>query len=189
MVGTKEYLYSYRIASFPQPLDRVHSLKEKENLIKHLNVDIIKKIEYFPYPDSSNAFNFKDYFKQYYPEIRISNEKLHDRLFKCELLILDHPGTTLNIAMAANIPVICIWPKDIWAMCDQAEPYFNLLKNAGILHYDGISAAEIINSISSDIISWWESELIQNARLSWKFNFAKTGKNWRRQWAKAIWEI
>ena len=117
------------------------------------------------------------------------NGKLQDKLLKCKLLILDHPGTTLNIALASNIPTICLWNPDAWAICRQAESYFMDLKKSGILFSDPIKAATHVNDVFNNVQGWWDQRDIQIARKNWTWQFARTSNNWRKDWIKAIWSL
>lgn len=69
----------------------------------------------------------KQYIKDKVPWAKFCEGYLHSKMIKCKITVLDHSGTTLNIALAANVPTICFWDKDAWAMCFQAEPYFDKL--------------------------------------------------------------
>jgi putative transferase (TIGR04331 family) len=71
-------------------------------------------------------------------------------------------------------------------MCPQAEPYYKDLKKAGILFSNPIKAAKRVNDIFNDAQGWWNQEEIQIARKNWTWQFARTSKNWRREWIKAI---
>ena len=105
-------------------------------------------------------------------------------MMKCRLLVLDHPGTTLNIAMAANVPTVCFWRKEFFPLADQARPFFSLLEDAGILIHDPVGAAEKINALYEDIESWWNDAKRQLARNRWINEYACVNKYWRLEWVK-----
>ena len=179
-----------RIYANPQPIQQIESIYSRLKFISAINKDIRKKLLYRPYV-SKDQF-FKDpglLIKTEFPNLKIMNGKLQDKLLKCKLLILDHPGTTLNIALASNIPTICLWNPDAWAICRQAESYFMDLKKSGILFSDPIKAATHVNDVFNNVQGWWDQRDIQIARKNWTWQFARTSNNWRKDWIKAIWSL
>ena len=108
---------------------------------------------------------------------------------QCKLLILKESGTTLCIAMAANIPVICFWDPKSMGLCHQALPYFDELKRVGIIHDTAQSAAQKVNEISDNIDNWWQKPSVQKARKQFAWRYARTSKQWEKEWIKAIWNL
>jgi len=176
-----------RIYAHPQPMQQIDIIHNRLNFLRTIKVEIRKSLLYRPYGYSNKFFEDPGLLlKEEFPDLKILNGKLHEKLLKCKLLILDHPGTSLNIALAANIPTICLWNPDAWAMCRQAEPYYKDLKKAGILFSNPIKAAKRVNDIFNDVQGWWNQEEIQIARKNWTWQFARTDKNWRWEWIQAI---
>ena len=186
LIGTKEYLFSYRLSSVPQPLQRLESITLKELFLKNVNEKIYANMIYVPNKDSNNAFNVSKYISLTSPNLQITSMDLHKLMTDCRLIILDHPGTTMNISMAKNIPMIGIWSEASWALCEQAIPYFEKLKQAGIIFHDGKKAAEALNERFNNIEKWWYSEDVQQARKQWIKEYALNTKKWRRIWIKKM---
>ena len=46
------------------------------------------------------------FFQKKFPKLQIINSKLHKEIKNCKLLILDHPGTTLSLALSINVPIM-----------------------------------------------------------------------------------
>ena len=67
---------------------------------------------YRPYSKTPYSFEDLNYIKKLKKDIKVINGDLHKQILNCKLLVLDHPGTTLLIALAANIPVICFWNRN-----------------------------------------------------------------------------
>ncbi len=74
-------------------------------------------------------------------------------------------------------------------MCLQAEPFFDNMKKVGILWETGHQAAQKVNEIWDNVDEWWNQPKIQKARKEWAWNYARSNKNWRRDWIKAIWNL
>ena len=91
--------------------------------------------------------------------------------------------------MAVNLPTLAFWNKNCWFFSKQAEPYFNALRDVGILFNSGDETAEKVNEIWDDIEYWWKQPAIQEATKNWAWEYARTSTNWRKEWIKAIWEL
>jgi putative transferase (TIGR04331 family) len=189
IVATREYQYPYRIASVPQPMQRINSLKIKNILLDNLDVNLLCKIKYCPNPSKDNIYDYEPILAAKYPQIKILSKGLHTSMRKCRVVILDHPGTTLNIVLACNIPTICIWEKEAWDMCAEAEPYFEELRKSKILFHDPIEAANHINQKYDDVPIWWNSVDVQLARKSWALKYANANKKWKMHWLRMIWNL
>ena len=57
---------------------------------------------------------------------------------------------------------------------------------AGILHDTCESAANKVNEIYEDPMSWWMSDKIQEAREQFCYRFARTSDNWVSEWNDKI---
>jgi hypothetical protein len=172
-----------RFISNPQPLQQLKHLEERVSFFRNLNSDLLSYLLYRPYsevkyffPDPPNILNKE------FPNLKQLTGNLHKHLKRCKLLILDHPGTTLNIAMSLNIPTICLWNAESWQMSSQSKPYFQSFSNSGIMCDTGLEAAQLFNKVWHNVEDWWNQPEIQKARLTWTCTYARTSKNWRTEW-------
>jgi len=108
---------------------------------------------------------------------------------KCKLLALDHPVTTLSVALAANVPMVGFWDNKAWVMCRQAILYFEALQKAGVFFETGKAAAEQVNKVWDDVQGWWMQSEIQEARNAWCYQYARTSKLWWRDWMRVLWKL
>ena len=69
---------------------------------------------------------------------------------------------------------------------EDAETLFLHLKQQKIVFDTPEAATEHINQISDDIAGWWKNEKVQEARIAWCNKFARTSKNWKKEWKQAI---
>jgi putative transferase (TIGR04331 family) len=189
LIGTRDYLFNYRLNSEPPPLDSVKWRAENESFLNSLNSKVFCKIAYAPYPNDHGALKNTNYFKSLFPDLEILDENLNSAMFKYSVLVIDHPGTTFNIAMAANIPIIGFWNPKVWGVCKQAKSDFNELEKVGIIYRNGEQAAAKIMSIGHDINQYWASQPIQTARKAWCWKYARTDKNWSWEWVKLLWSL
>ena len=189
LVGTSAPLYSYRLSSEPQAMQRVEYRKGKIEFINHIDNKIIPNLYYRPDFNENGALEDNSFIKRKFPLIKIIKNNFHNELLKARLIVLDHPGTTLFIAFAANVPTICFWHKEHWIMNTQSEPYFKAMKEAGILFESGSSAAEKINNIYNKTQDWWKQPYIQAVRDSFCHQYARSSKLWRWEWLKTLWKL
>lgn len=184
-VGTRMATYSYRLDSYLQPDFIFQYRQNKSVFITGLNSSVKSILSYRPY--RANKEFDEGFIKRNFPEINVVNKLKHlEELCLANLVILDHPGTTLCQCLAANIPVICFWDKKAFQMADTAEVYFEQLQQNKILFYSPEEAAQHVNGIANDIESWWQSAAVQQARQSWASQYARTSKYWYLTWIKRL---
>ena len=189
MVGTAAYPYLFRLSSGQHAVQIMKYRKEKVSFIRNLDIDVFRALLYRPYLNEAAVLNDLSYIENKFPGIAICSSNFHKEMLNCKLLILDHPGTTLCIAMAANVPTICFWDKNHWVMSKQAKPYFEAMKEVGMFFESGKSAADKVNEIWNDVKSWWSISDIQKARKDFCEKQANTSKYWRFKWAKELWKL
>ncbi len=71
-------------------------------------------------------------------------------------------------------------------MRPEAEPYFQALREVGILYKDPASAAEKVNEIFDNPGEWWLSNRVQDAREEFCDRFAYARKDWLEVWVKEL---
>lgn len=189
LVGTMVRLFMHRFQSTPMPVQFLNYLNMKKDFLSLIDKNIFRNLYYKKYPPGSGALDDMVFLKSTFPELKDFTGNLHQQMLQCKLLILDHPGTTLNVAMAANTPMIGFWDKAHWSVCRQAAPYFEALEAAGVLFETGSGAAEKVNDICHNVQRWWEQPAVQKARKEWCCKYARTSKIWWLKWAKKMWNL
>ncbi|MCF7822815.1 MAG: LIC12162 family protein [Candidatus Marinimicrobia bacterium] len=189
LITTRAMMYSYRISPIPQAAQQLAYRESKAKFIEHLSDQVYSNLFYRPPLNELGSISDRAYFEDRFKGLSLLEGNLHRETMRCRLLVLDHPDTTLNIALSANVPTICFWDSKIWAMCEQAEPYFEELRAAGILFENGQEAAIKVNEIWDDVTEWWNQSSIQTARHNWVSQYALKSRNWRWQWIKALWNL
>jgi putative transferase (TIGR04331 family) len=186
LLGTNILYFKYLFYDFRDPQCY---RQNKEIFISSLNKDLRTHLLYRPYFNDHDSLPDKKYYAKTYPWLKFHEGNFHKDLLTCRLLILDHLGTTLNMALAANTPTICFWGDKMVHLTADAERLLNGLKEVGIIFNDPHDAVTKIQEVFHDVQAWWEDPKVQKARLSWCQVFAKTSPTWRREWLKAIWRI
>jgi putative transferase (TIGR04331 family) len=105
---------------------------------------------------------------------------------RARLVVIDHPVTSMLESLAADIPTILFWNPRLWEMRPAAEPYFEALRSASILHDSPEAAAAHFSSVVDDVQAWWQGVAVQQAREAFSRQFALTARNWPTAWLAGI---
>lgn len=188
-VGTRMFIQNDRFDMRPSATGWIAYRKAKRAFVLGLSGTSRRSLIYRPYHRSPPILEDGAYFTRFFPDVPILEGSLNDHMLRCRLLVLDHPGTTLHLAMAANVPTVCYWQAGDWPLCPQAEVQFELLRQCGILFDSPAAAARHVNAIWSDVPGWWMSAPVQAARRSWAHCHARTSPVWWWHWARALWNL
>lgn len=122
------------------------------------------------------------------PEIRCENWSVPfaSSLADCRLYVCDHLSTTFVEALSANKPTILFWNPQANLLREAAQPYFEALRNAGILFYTPAAAASAVERIYDDVESWWNSPERQEAVAAFCRQFARTAPNALAAWGREL---
>jgi len=188
-VGTRMIVQNDRLDTRPSSVRWLTYRKIKRDFINALGGSPREALAYRPYHRAKPPLQDGVYMTRHFPDLPILEGPLHSAFLQCRLVVLDHPGTTLNFVMAANVPTVCYWdPKD-WPLCRQAEVQFERLREAGILFDTPEEAAIHVNAIWGDVPGWWNSHDIVSARRQWLEQYAQTSPIWWWHWAVGIWKL
>ncbi|MBF0543343.1 MAG: hypothetical protein HQM08_02860 [Candidatus Riflebacteria bacterium] len=189
-VGNKMNLFLFRLQSnLLQSNEQIRYRKSKEQFFNQISPHIFRNTLYRPYPEGPGCLKDISFFKRKFPNLQICEGNLHSQLLECKLAVIDHPGTTLNISLAANCPTICFWEPKAFHMCRQSSHLFENFKKCGILFENGALAARKVNEIWENVQDWWQTKEIQMARLDWCHQYALTSKFWWIDWIKFLWNL
>jgi putative transferase (TIGR04331 family) len=185
LVGTAMYKFVRRFDSDYQPDDITYYFNSKKVFLDALLNKTKKNILYRPGREA--GWEEIVGIKKNYPEIRYnSKSRLVDLMRKARIAVVDHPATSFLEALVINVPSVFYWDHDICLMRPEAEPYFQALRDVGILYKDPVSAAEKVNKIFDDPMEWWHSNTVQNARKEFCDRFAYARKDWLDVWVKEL---
>ena len=108
-----------------------------------------------------------------FPKVRLCSGPLLPQLLNCRLLVLDHHGTTMLEALAANVPTICFWDPACWPITAEFHNLLLKLGEAGIWHSSAEDAAVHVVKVWADPAAWWKDAKTQEARLEFMQHFAR----------------
>lgn len=107
-------------------------------------------------------------------------------LKRSRIAVVDNPVTTYLETLVSNVPTVLFWNKEQWEIRDEAEPFFDELRSAGILHHSPEGAAEHVAGIYDKPQAWWKTEHVQSVRQRFIDRFAFGQEDWRGPWARAL---
>jgi putative transferase (TIGR04331 family) len=184
-VGTTIFKYMRRFDSYFLPEDIVHYFNSKKNFLYALLEKNRNNIIYCP--RNEIGWQEVDGFKEMFPEVQYDVNRSPVALMrKAKIAVIDHPATSFLEALVINVPTVLYWDHDIFLMRPEAEPYFQALRDVGILYKGPVSAARKVNGIFDDPMEWWHSNTVQNARKEFCDRFAYARKDWLDVWVKEL---
>ena len=119
-------------------------------------------------------------------QVQTGGAKMMKYLKRCRLFVGTANATTPLEALAANFPSVLFWSPIHWELRAEAQPYFDALIQAKILHYSPESAAEHIEAIFNDVAGWWMTPKVQQARREFCKVYARTGGSLAREWSAIL---
>ena len=190
LVGTTMHCFRNRFDSGPSEVD---ILAYRKNKLKFLDTLSTVKVDYRPYLGNLAGLLDWEYLKHHSNIKTMVEGDLHREMQKCNLLVLDHPGTTLNVAMAMNTPIICFWNRNHFPFNKEADKYLDKLREVGIFFDNSAEAAQKVNQLYNDfgdeIFVWWNQGNIQTLRKNWMNKYAQADKHWLWMWSKTLWKL
>ncbi|TAM37188.1 hypothetical protein EPN54_05310 [bacterium] len=181
-VGTISPAYMYRLATFLTPEQLTDYFSNKLKFLKTLETSIMKSIKYRPYFEDYGT-NEKEFLSRILNQDQfLIGGRLTTKFSQARLVVIDHLNTSFLESLVINVPTILFCNKSHYNFSEYATPFFNRLRDVGILHDDPYSAAKKVNKVWVDPKSWWEGDQLQAVRKEFCCQFAHSSKSWRKEW-------
>ena len=183
--GATIYKYFAKFDSIVYSDDIAHYFNSKKVFLNTLPEKIKMNIIYRLRKEA--GWQELNIIKKSFPEIQYDvKRRLIDLMKKSKIAVVDHPDTPVLEALVINVPTVLYWDHDVCLMRPEAEPYFQLLRDVGILYKDPLSAAEKVEEIFDNPREWWLSNKVQNARKEFCDRFAYSRKDWLDVWVREL---
>lgn len=187
LVGAEMSTFNYRLDSKPQPFEFTHYRNDKVTFLEALPEATRKATLYRPYFETRSGLEDAPWVLRRVPDVERCTGSLDDHMLRCRLLVLDHHGTTLELAMAADVPMVLFWNMQHWRVCPETEEALGWLEEAGIYHRTPAAAAAHIARIWDDVPGWWHSAPVREARARWSARYAlTTDDDFDRVWTQTL---
>lgn len=104
------------------------------------------------------------------------NSSIWALIKKNRLVVHLYDSTGILETLSLNIPTICFWHGGLTHLTPKAKPFYNLLRNVGILADSPKQAAKFIALHWDNIDGWWKSESVQIVRRIFCEQYARVEK-------------
>ncbi len=174
--------YPYLMFSVPQGPLVLEMIKFQERFFKSASPQVhsLCEMRLFPYSGWDEKLRWLD--SAISPRIYQGNKSYYDHLSISRLCICFYNGTPFLETFAANYPTLLCWDPNYTELNESARPYFDRLREAGILHDTPGSATSKLNEIYQNPRSWWMSLEVQDAKNKFCDQFVRTNPDWLAQW-------
>ncbi|MCB2102841.1 MAG: LIC12162 family protein [Rhodobacterales bacterium] len=176
----------FRFDGLIQYTDSIKYRRDKVAFLRHLSQANRQALRYKPYPSSEADLDDESYVKAAFPDLQVMDGGLHGELLTCRLVVMDHCGTTLFMALAADTPTVCFWDPEVWTANPALEEGFAALRDAGILYHDPAQAAAHVNAVWDDVAAWWQGPAVRQARRFFVDHLARCDRAWWAAWLRAL---
>lgn len=92
------------------------------------------------------------------------------------LVVNSYDSTTILECLTLNIPIVCFWNGGLRHLIPIAKPYYELLRQVGILADTPEQAADLVALHWADVGAWWESEKVQDVRREFCQQYSRMEK-------------
>ncbi len=90
------------------------------------------------------------------------------------LVVHSYDSTGILEALALDTPMMCFWNGGLEHLQPSAKPYYELLRDAGMLHDSPDEAAAAVGRHWDDVQAWWQTSAVKKARLRFSDRYART---------------
>ena len=183
LVTTSLPRYSYWMYSAPVGAQILDCLGDQYHFVQSISPEVHEHllVRLYPY---DYGWNEASRWKDECPSLNLyqGRKSLNQQLKESRLFIGTYNATTYLETFSADFPTILFWDPKHWELRPSAMPYFDMLREAGILHDTPESAAKKVNEIYNDPQSWWDQSEVQEAKDEFCHQFARTSDNWFKEW-------
>lgn len=175
--------YFYRMGSHPVGPQILYYIKEQSRFAQSVSSEVHELLLLRLY-QNDYGWNEKNRWSDTDTTLKIyqGRKTMYQQLNESRLFLGTYNGTTILETLSANFPTVLFWNPNYWELRPSAQPYFDKLRQVGILHDSPESAAAKVNEIYKDVDTWWRQPEIQKAKDEFCKQFAFTSKNWLKEW-------
>lgn len=154
-------------------------LEVQKKFIELLDKKLSKKLTVRLYKGTANSIQSEIIkYREFNSDLKLEygTQKISKLIDRNRLIIFSYDSTGLLENLALNVPTLAFWQFEMQHLTEDAKGYYQLLVDAGIVHFNPESIANKVNEIWSDVETWWQSPVVQIAREKFCFQYAKPSK-------------
>jgi putative transferase (TIGR04331 family) len=113
-----------------------------------------------------SKWNEEARWQEFDPLLKVDTGSVEIRslIAKSRLVVHSYDSTGILETLSQNIPTLAFWQNDFEHLRETAKPYYQLLVDAGIVHFSPESLAAKVNEVWDDVDAWWLQSKVQDAR-------------------------
>jgi len=171
---------NHRITTFDGTFEHINYFKEQQIFInelartskQHLTVRLHSGYRYTTWSDEAR-------WQAFDPALTIDTGgvPISDLIAQSRLVVHSYDSTGILETLSQNIPTLAFWQNGFDHLRDNAKPYYQLLVDAGIVHFTPESVAQKVNEIWDDVDGWWVQSNVQGARKQFSERYARVSYN------------
>ena len=172
-----QFPIGHEILDFNSLYDIDLYFQDQIRFIQGLALDVRNSLTIKLHPGSPDGvFNVENQFKNFDKNLEIESKNINIRniIAKSRLIVFSYDSTGILENLALNIPTLAFWQFELNHLNESSKFYYQILVDAGIIHFSADSVSEKINQVWTDIELWWASASIQSAREEFCFHYART---------------
>jgi hypothetical protein len=188
LVATEPPRFTQEVSSnlFPEDVEKYR--EDQAAFVHALEEGPRASLVFRPYMnkrDSCEAF-----MRERFPGLRLFKDKLSGNLrgwlspfvAGCQACVVDHPGTTAAMTLAARIPTVLFWDENVWRIQGEQKRALDGLREAGVFHGTPESAARHLNSVWPDVEAWWGDPRTRDAVDRFAYSYCRSNPSWMKEW-------
>jgi putative transferase (TIGR04331 family) len=171
--------YSYLLYSSPTGPQVLDHLEDQRRFLAALCPEARRLLQLRLYMHDY-GWHEQERWAEWAPDLKTSRGEstMYGQLTRSRLMIATYNSTTYLETFAAGYPTVMFWDPEQWELRPDAEPWFDLLKNARIYHETPESAAALVSEIWENPDRWWQSAPVREARAQFSERFVRTSPTW-----------
>ncbi|WP_085374045.1 LIC12162 family transferase [Magnetospirillum sp. ME-1] len=180
-----------RIDSVGEIYAETEARRERMAFLDGLPGSLRACMSYRPYPESPSSLKDESLVRKTHPDVHIcaSAGEMLAEMKAGRLLVIDHPGTTLYIALASGLPFVGIWSDRVWPMAPDFREIFDELRELHVLFESGASAAAHVKTSWDSMEYWWSSHRIQAVLQRLRKLNGQSSRWWLPMWMRILLKI
>ena len=186
-VGMMVPRYAYWMYSAPVG-DQTLEYLEEQKIFWEEALNKVHSLLVYRMPENDFGWDQKKRLTDLIPSLKLyeGNLSFYKQLKQARLCINTCNSTPFLETLAVNFPTLIFWNPEHWELRPSARPFFDELREVGILHDSPKSAATKINEIYQDPMAWWSLPEIQNVREKFCRQFAYTSPTCLSEWKREL---
>lgn len=169
-----------RITTWDGYLEFEYYFKEQQKFVRylenvyrqHLTIRLHSMSRYMSWSEEAR-------WREFDPSLKIDtgSTSIRELILKSRLVVHSYDSTGILETLSQNIPTLAFWQNGFDHLRESAKPYYQLLVDAGIVHFTPESVVQKVKAVWDDVDAWWLHDDIQDVRNKFCERYARVSKS------------